>query len=817
MCKECEDNKTKVCKICGEEKSVEEFPKSGSKNGLQLYKCNCRVCDWFNRRSDLVIQENWNLEHYRIIIDNLVNEKVDCINDIVPLLFNKTLEDLIKLLAILKLKTINVKLKYECEYCKKEIYTPLGAYLKNEHHFCSKECYNNWQYNSIIVACDYCGKDVEVETAKLENNQHIFCCYEHSTLYKIENTHKIRNCQYCNKEFSCLQSSLQKFCSRECVDNWQREHPITNRKSTNIILTCDNCEKEYSIAKSKFKKTNHHFCSRDCKIKFGQKQTQYNTIKFNCDKCGKESEATKYKYNKGKNHFCSKECADLYKKSDNGCLEGYSKCNICKEIKSTGEFLIQKRKNGTDSFLTCKVCGFFNRRKNIIIKDGWTIKEYNIIVDNLLNKKVNCINDIIPKLDNKKLEDLVSLLNNELKINTTYIRIKQQCPTCDIDVFLTIGTYLNKHMNFCSSECQGIYHGKIRSKNKPVFKCICSNCGIEYYIGLSRHNAGKDKFCSPECSQENQNNKIKIKCATCGEDYEFSISQYNRSKVHFCSHECANIFYNIKEEIKSKKCEICGKEFVYDKSKNYERFCSKECHNQWNEMYYYPNKDKFNFITTKCGFCNTSFEEESRFYNTARSHFCCEDCKDNWVKNFYASEENKNRCRIVAVRNLESGLISTTNSKPQIIVNRILKNFDIKYENEFNCKYYAIDNYLTDYNLMIECMGTYFHADNREYSIIKYKMQRDRIYKDKQKRTYIKNKYDINILYLWEYDIKNNIKLCEYLIKNYVQNKGVLVDYHSFNYSLDSDENLILNKDMIIPYMNWDNKDLSKIINIPIK
>ena len=47
----------------------------------------------------------------------------------------------------------------------------------------------------------------------------------------------------------------------------------------------------------------------------------------------------------------------------------------------------------------------------------------------------------------------------------------------------------------------------------------------------------------------------------------------------------------------------------------------------------------------------------------------------------------------------------------------------IKFENEYNCKYYSIDNYLLEYNLMIECMGTYWHTDNRFYDKINYKSQ----------------------------------------------------------------------------------------------
>ena len=53
-------------------------------------------------------------------------------------------------------------------------------------------------------------------------------------------------------------------------------------------------------------------------------------------------------------------------------------------------------------------------------------------------------------------------------------------------------------------------------------------------------------------------------------------------------------------------------------------------------------------------------------------------------------------------------------------------------------------------------------------------------------------------MYLWEYDIVHNTKLCEELIKLYIDNNGVLDDYNSFNYSYI--DQLKLNTDIIYPY-----------------
>ena len=59
--------------------------------------------------------------------------------------------------------------------------------------------------------------------------------------------------------------------------------------------------------------------------------------------------------------------------------------------------------------------------------------------------------------------------------------------------------------------------------------------------------------------------------------------------------------------------------------------------------------------------------------------------------------------------------------------------------------------------------------------------------KDKAKHTYIKNYYDVEVLYLWENDIVNNEELCEKLILEYIKKNGMLQNYHSFNYVLNND------------------------------
>ena len=57
----------------------------------------------------------------------------------------------------------------------------------------------------------------------------------------------------------------------------------------------------------------------------------------------------------------------------------------------------------------------------------------------------------------------------------------------------------------------------------------------------------------------------------------------------------------------------------------------------------------------------------------------------------------------------------------------------------------------------------------------------------------------------------------EALIKEYINTKGVLDNYHSFNYKFDQNNKLQLNENIIKPYMEWDIKELHKVIDISIK
>lgn len=218
----------------------------------------------------------------------------------------------------------------------------------------------------------------------------------------------------------------------------------------------------------------------------------------------------------------------------------------------------------------------------------------------------------------------------------------------------------------------------------------------------------------------------------------------------------------------------------------------------------------------KCNNCGIHFERipstsHIKNKNGEIHNFCCKECYWNFRKTYYIgdklyntgqkmSKEFCDKVREATLKQYSEGILDRQ-TKPQIIVNTILCNNSIRYENEKIFKYYSVDNYLNESNLIIEVMGDYFHANPVLYD--KYenlnKMQKKDIIRDKRKNTYIKRYYNINILYLWENDINNNPKLCESLIHTYINNSGILQDYNSFNYSLKNSK-ITLNRKIQNPY-----------------
>lgn len=291
-----------------------------------------------------------------------------------------------------------------------------------------------------------------------------------------------------------------------------------------------------------------------------------------------------------------------------------------------------------------------------------------------------------------------------------------------------------------------------------------------------------------------------VQCENCGKEVYKTKSQYNKAKHHFCSTKCQKEFEH-KEKYEDRICEICGKLFHVSK-KSTQRFCSVECQNAWQTKQVGVLSPKFAQKEIECEYCGKKYYVRNYKFESSEHKFCSNNCRRAWYAEVFSQDNNwKEESRKRAVRILENRQLDT-NTKPQQIINNILKSMNVSYINEKGFKYYAVDNYLNDYNLIIEVMGDFWHCNPLKYNKDNMRdIHKKRIPKDKAKHTYFKNNYGIEILYLWEDDIYNNLDVCKNLIDKYINNNGVLENYHSFNYYLKNNE-LILNDKIIIPYQD---------------
>lgn len=492
-------------------------------------------------------------------------------------------------------------------------------------------------------------------------------------------------------------------------------------------------------------------------------------------------------------------------------------CKICGKEKPINEFNNKGSRNNKIFYDSkCKVCEWFSKRIINYNESIWCKLDDEIIIDSLLNHKLN-INEISDIL-NKSLHDVCNRIKNILKLSGQIkLPLLLVCPNCKKEFETTPFDMLNGKQ-CCSKICSNNY-----KKGKNFHKIIgignCKICAKEFNIF---DNVPNQKYCSDLCkSRDKDTYWTYTSCSNCNKEIYKPKTSVKRYQNNYCCLNC-ELEYKHKQKWEFRTCEICNKEFECLKSST-QKMCSIECQGKWQSIklvgenaHGYNHDYSIEDRTKVCEWCGKKFQVKPYQIETAK--YCSSKCRQQYYSQVLSqTEEWKERSRINTVNMIENGCFNNLLTKPQIIINNLLDQLNITYQNEKGFKYFNVDNYLLDYNLVIEVMGTFWHCDNRIYNnYITYGNQVNRIRMDKIKHTYILNQYNIEVLYLWEEDIINNIELCKSLILQYIKNNGKLINYHSLNYSLN-DNNLALNNDIKIPYMEWDIHNLNKIIDLSVK
>lgn len=111
-----------------------------------------------------------------------------------------------------------------------------------------------------------------------------------------------------------------------------------------------------------------------------------------------------------------------------------------------------------------KIKGWYKRHKNLVIKEGWSKEEYDYILDNIINEKIETIDELIPNLNNKNIYDLVDLLQGELKIGNKKTDVILHCAYCKKQIIRNMNE-IHKKRVYCNMECRNKYKSKYRNSS----------------------------------------------------------------------------------------------------------------------------------------------------------------------------------------------------------------------------------------------------------------------------------------------------------------------------------------------------------------
>lgn len=359
----------------------------------------------------------------------------------------------------------------------------------------------------------------------------------------------------------------------------------------------------------------------------------------------------------------------------------------------------------------------------------------------------------------------------------------------------------------------------------------CRVCKKVFQVPACKKESAK--YCSAECRQQGVKKTIETSCGFCGKSMTTLPCNIKKSSsgLVFCSNICVGKYNSKidKEKRVKKKCLICDREYsVKPCEAETSVSCSRECQSIWQSKFLtgknangYKHEYTDDMRLHKCYWCDKEYKLKAPI--TVRKKienkplFCSKECYREWyAKEWSQQEEWRTKSREKTIKMIKNGQFKKLNTMPHKIISNLLDEMGINHANEYDCKYFVTDIYLPESNLMIEINGDYWHCNPLKYSNIKYKAQYDRIVADKAKKTYIKNNYGINILYLWELDINNSIELCKDMIIEYINKKGNLNDYHSFNYNRENNQ-LKLNADIIHPYSSFPSERINELIAIDSK
>jgi len=143
-----------------------------------------------------------------------------------------------------------------CKNCNKEYHVP--KYREAISKYCSRECQNHGQYESITKVCPCCNKKFTVSNSRVRK---IFCsstCRHHTNITTIERrkaakrysnirrgtakSSTLRKFVFSNKEKKCESCGYDEYDF--CLDVHHKDENPINNSLENLIVLCAHCHRK---------------------------------------------------------------------------------------------------------------------------------------------------------------------------------------------------------------------------------------------------------------------------------------------------------------------------------------------------------------------------------------------------------------------------------------------------------------------------------------------------------------------------------------------------------------------------------------------
>lgn len=218
-------------------------------------------------------------------------------------------------------------------------------------------------------------------------------------------------------------------------------------------------------------------------------------------------------------------------------------CKLCKNKYEENYFQKSGYDKGVQQYKTkCKLCMWKEANSNLKIKEGWNIDEYYFIMELLIFKKINIVNEIANFI-NKDLKDVIDVLLNflNMKKNTSFkLKVKSVCGNlnCNKELLIDMSKFIKHNNNFCNKQCFNSYNSKNNIENNQLKNKI-----IKWNLQMVK-----------DFVEENSN------CKVISDTYINGAS--NMEFECRCGNKFITSFFKFKDRNK-RQCNTCGKENIW--------------------------------------------------------------------------------------------------------------------------------------------------------------------------------------------------------------------------------------------------------------